>query len=430
MVGCGLFLAIVVVGVALVVNWARSYGKDPEVFETIQQPGGTATRLTYHRTCESLALSPDGKQIAWTSFLSSPVEAIGPLMRTAPALRRPGDEQAAFDALRRSGILGQLHTMDPDGHNKRTLQAGPIMALTTCVSWSPDGTKIAVAGMSEGSTPEAARLDIWVYDFTTVRAAQVTSAGGADFPLFSPDGEWIAYARSEPEDQYGPAHLWVCRSDGSDRRQVSDVLIRIGPSLKDWSPDSERLVFVSSEKQAGQADEGPRKTTAIHTVRVDGEDERQVFAGPASWAKWSEDGEQILFAHSSKQGHKKSGEWLGNVGTISVKSGQVDWLATDVAGHFRHAVYCPDAHVIIYCLGSATGGANLHALNLASGKTRQLTDCGDVWGMPGDIDASPDGRTILFIRDLRNEKGRRGTALWKLNVTSTESSKAPTGGTP
>src|SRR6266516_7975198 len=78
-------------------------------------------------------------------------------------------------------------------------------------------------------------------------------------PVWSPDGERIAYLRGSGADS-GPA-VGIVRPDGSGRHLVSRRALdqSDGPS---WSPGGERLAFV------GPAERDPR-TLAIVVANVD-----------------------------------------------------------------------------------------------------------------------------------------------------------------
>ncbi len=413
LLGCGvLFVLTMALGMVLLARWVASYGKEPKVFETMQQPGGVATRLTYHRSAEAVALSPDGTGIAWMSMIQSPIDAIGPMLRLGVSMRGTRDRQKVFEAVLKSGMLGQLSLMDSDGHNKRVLPAGPVIPGPTFPSWSSDGGKLAYTGLSGGSTPEDAQLDIWVYDIAAPKAWQATSGGG-DIPLFSPDGEWLAYIRADLKKKSASAHLWACRSDGSDARQLTDIPTMPLPFAKDWSPDSKRLVFISYRKREG-ADSSTQ--TALHIVTGDGRNERELFGGPVSWVRWSAREGRILFARPADRGARTPGRFAYDLGMLPPAGGEPRWLVKNVLGRLSLGVYCPQGNAVVYPHKSSSGDMDLYLLDLSRGSSRRLTDCGDVSVAPGGVDASGDAREVIFVRWRRIGKGRRIRSVWKLEV--------------
>jgi len=64
-------------------------------------------------------------------------------------------------------------------------------------------------------------------------------------PVYSPDGNWIAYARRHLDPlRWTPGRqIWLMRADGSEARSLTDDSTKLHTSLA-WSPDSKRLVFM------------------------------------------------------------------------------------------------------------------------------------------------------------------------------------------
>ena len=122
---------------------------------------------------------------------------------------------------------------------------------------------------------------VWLSKDPYTEAQPILAEDGIDFnyPSWSPDGEWIAYIRSQPgkvpenfiaglhdfEDIYGTESVWIMKVDGSESFQVSDNFPRIDYYFKGsdgsyycriennifftpiWSPDRNYIVFVYSK---------------------------------------------------------------------------------------------------------------------------------------------------------------------------------------
>ncbi len=95
------------------------------------------------------------------------------------------------------------------------------------LDWSPNGKRLAYTGNggiavinADGSARKLLRPPKGRFD----RA-----------PSWSPDGAWIAFASSGPEEYPG---IWAMRANGSQRRQ----LVRSGAAPA-WSPDGSRIAF-------------------------------------------------------------------------------------------------------------------------------------------------------------------------------------------
>lgn len=69
----------------------------------------------------------------------------------------------------------------------------------------------------------------------TTTLSQLTTEGRNFFPVWSPNGEWIAYDRSLP-DTNSPAGIWVMKSDGMMKRAL------FGGAFPAWHPNGYNLL--------------------------------------------------------------------------------------------------------------------------------------------------------------------------------------------
>jgi len=93
------------------------------------------------------------------------------------------------------------------------------------VRLSPDGTRLAV--IVDG--------DIWVYDVSGRPPVKLTTGGGIDMPLWTPDSLEIVYARTRP-----PFRLFSIRADVGSAPAPVSPLGHYHPH--GWSPDGRYLV--------------------------------------------------------------------------------------------------------------------------------------------------------------------------------------------
>ncbi|MDD5640181.1 MAG: hypothetical protein PHX53_00925 [Syntrophales bacterium] len=186
---------------------------------------GQVTRISDGSGDDELpACSPDGKQLA---FVSRPV---------------------AFD----SEEPWKLYLMDTDGKNRRLLDPD-TPGNQGYPSWSPDGTKIVYAYLKTQLYGCIARGVLKVRDLKKNTTTNLTGLFElCSEPSWSPDGKHIAYIAFT---YYGKPtkHIWVMRSDGSDKRQLTT-----GPEDQQpvWSPDGRQVLF-------NRPDGGNRKIFAV-----------------------------------------------------------------------------------------------------------------------------------------------------------------------
>ncbi len=144
-------------------------------------------------------------------------------------------------------------------------------------SWSPD-----LQNFTYGLEGTGDDLGIFIKNPTGVNLIQLTT--DSDFnPVWSPDGDKIAFGSKRTGEL---RQIFVVKADGSESVNVSGDE---GNNTEfSWSPDSNRLVFVSDRTD----------NTEIFTVRSNGADLKQLTSNLAAEAepRWSDDGSQILFS--------------------------------------------------------------------------------------------------------------------------------------
>src|SRR5712691_5451620 len=123
--------------------------------------------------------------------------------------------------------------------------------------WSPDGSKLVVAGNSEPNADLQRALNLYVVDLAGRRSKLVGGFYLAS-PAWSPRGDMIAFIAPNGLDAGLLERLWIVPSGGGDQRcltigldqAVSDSLItdmRAGHATRMvWSADGDRIYFPTS----------------------------------------------------------------------------------------------------------------------------------------------------------------------------------------
>jgi eukaryotic-like serine/threonine-protein kinase len=136
-----------------------------------------------------------------------------------------------------SGGLTPWQAMWYDRTGKQQGAAGEKVSNLLSVRLSPDGTRLATEAGETNS-------DIWIYDRKRQVNTRLTFGNGASSsPVWSPDGQWIAYSGvrhktnlyRKPVNGMGQEEL-LLEGDGTVRTPL------------DWSPDGKSLLFLVGDK--------------------------------------------------------------------------------------------------------------------------------------------------------------------------------------
>lgn len=130
-----------------------------------------------------------------------------------------------------------------DRTGKELGPAGPKAFNLNSIRLSPDGNRLAI---------EAGEIsaDVWVYDLKRGVNTRLTfgSAGGSSSPVWSPDGQWIAYVGVGTNG--GANTIYRRPANGGGKEEVLLEGDNSNRVLADWSPDSKSLLFVLGDLAA------------------------------------------------------------------------------------------------------------------------------------------------------------------------------------
>jgi TolB protein len=137
--------------------------------------------------------------------------------------------------------------MGSDGTGRRPLaMPGLQQEAVDALSWSPDGSLLAVTLFNEPGPTQIALVPILSASAPRQSARVLTSqAGGALDPTWSPDGTWVAFAG---HDGYA-TDIFAIRPDGTSvTRLTSDGQLARAPA---WSPDGQHVAYLSNRAGYG-----------------------------------------------------------------------------------------------------------------------------------------------------------------------------------
>jgi WD40 repeat protein len=284
---------------------------------------------------------------------------------------------------------------------------------------SRDGKQIFAVGLKYRG--ELARFDVRANQFLPF-----LSGISAFNPTFSRDGNWVAYA------SYPDHTLWRCRSDGSERLQLTYPPMQV--YLPFISPDGKRVAYGNAKGE-------------IYVISMDGGLPQKVVEGNASAANWSADGNVLVFtardpAHRELQfldlgtGKRsvvpgsqdlEGGQWVSDDMLVATPRNETKLMIFDVRtqkwsdlvpgkvpGSVINYAHSPDYKYVYY----TTGGAEPQVLRirLADHKVEvvvSLKELRRALGPDGgtQISVAPDGSAII-TRDISTQEIYALTLKW------------------
>jgi len=268
-------------------------------------------------------------------------------------------------------------------------------------------------------------------------------------PQISPDGRWVAYVRSgfDVMTDGGTANIWTVPIDGSDHRPITTG--SAGHGSPRWSPDGNRLLYVSTED--GGAEIWVRWMDTGQRAKL-----TNLTEGPGALT-WSPDGTRIAFTMFVPEKHNplavempsppQGADWGppytvidnmtyradGNPGFVREGHRHLFVLPADggtprqlTSGPFDHnaPAWMPDGRSILVSANrreDAEHEPNDSEIYRVSVETGQMTVLTDRYGPDGGPHPSPDGRLIAYTGFDDEFQGYQLSELYVMNADGTDS---------
>jgi Tol biopolymer transport system component len=199
------------------------------------------------------------------------------------------------------GSGGQIHTMKPNGTDRRQLTHVDGAAVDP--DWSPDGRHIVFEVDHPNET--GCSIEIMNADGSNIRDLTGSRQGCELSPAFTPDGRRIVFAHDCDQCTV------VLRSmdlQGQDRRLI---LRAHGPYVKEpqVSPNGRRVLFLA-EKDTGTINGVDENVKALYSVRMNGTHLRTVVPYDldvcACGGDWAPNGKRIGFSDNAGAGETQT----------------------------------------------------------------------------------------------------------------------------
>jgi dipeptidyl aminopeptidase/acylaminoacyl peptidase len=227
----------------------------------IRIAGGEAQMLTDVKgAVGQFEVSPDGKWLAYTAVEPDPEEE---------KARKEKRDMRVLDQKPANAVLFVIPVEEnEEGHRPSKKMSDPARHVVE-MTWSPDSSAIAFVHWAapvfenwhKGELAEVNVSSGAVKDLGVVKSTSGTAVHTVQRPLYSPDGRFLAFARSaEAPARWAFQNKIVLMNRQSGQLRELPATYDEQPNLIGWTADSSRLLF----------SEARRTRTAIFEMPVDG----------------------------------------------------------------------------------------------------------------------------------------------------------------
>lgn len=265
-------------------SFTSSRGKDGKVQVWVMRlGGGEAEAITTARTgVAQYEWSPDGKSIAYTMA--------DPDSDMEEKMKKEKRDWNIVDVWKYSHLYVVPFTKNENGERRsKRLTSGKFHV--TAFDWSRDGKTIAFAHQESPIADAWPTSDISVVPSDSGAVKTLVSRKGLDTePLYSPDGQWIAFISDGGNVRWASSNnIYVVPAAGGEPKKLGDTP-DMQPDLVRWSPDGKELYF----------SEVDRTSARLFALPLNGKP-RVITTGAGTYGGYaiSADGKMLSFLHQT-----------------------------------------------------------------------------------------------------------------------------------
>ena len=299
----------------------------------------------------------------------------------------------------------RIRTEGSDDYEQTFTEKGNMMTFTAkytddySPAISPDGKWLAFA------SNRLQNAELYLMDLTTGTLQQLTHTDELDeyMPAFSPDGTSIAFVSERtrggmmlpPVQASGSdpktATIYLMDADGRNQRPLIDI--EGAQRAPVFSPDGQKIAFESKaptqETGGGRGSTENNDTLEIYVVDSDGTNKRQLTHNDVDdgHPTWAPNGKQIAFTGMVDD--------IYQIFSVNAEGGTVEQITYENTGSHYHPTFSPDGKRIIY-VSNAHNHYTLWMMNTDGTNKTQLTNH---IGAHFEPSLSKDGKTLVFSSD-------------------------------